>query len=82
MVNALYSKSIASICEFPSIGGVPEGRGGPQNENDFENENAHEIMLFLILVFILILVLFLQGGIPARMPQQLGFRHVLEIIRE
>jgi len=66
MVNALYIKSIASLCEFPSIGGVPEGRGGPQNENDFEIEYAHEIMLFFILVLILILVLFLRGwGGPA-----------------
>jgi hypothetical protein len=57
MVNTLYSKSIASICEFPSIGGVPEGRGGPQNENDIEIDYAYDFMLFIILVFILNLVL-------------------------
>jgi hypothetical protein len=26
------------FCKFPSIGGVPEGRGGYKNENEYENE--------------------------------------------
>jgi|GEM_PF-2984487 len=46
MVNVLYIKLIASIFKFPSIGGVPEGRGGPQNENEIENEYVREITCF------------------------------------
>jgi len=47
MINLLYIKQIASIFKFPAIGGVPNGRGGPQNENEMENEYVHDIRHYL-----------------------------------
>jgi len=42
----MYAEPKLAILSFPTIGGVPNGRGGPQNENEFENEYAHEILRF------------------------------------
>jgi hypothetical protein len=39
----MYAESKVAILQFPSFGGVPNGRGGPQNENEIENEYVHDI---------------------------------------
>ena len=43
----MYAESKVAILPFPSFGGVPNGRGGPQNENEIENEYAHDIRRYL-----------------------------------
>jgi len=39
----MYAESKLAILPIPSIGGVPNGRGGLQNENEIENEYVHDI---------------------------------------
>jgi len=43
----MYIKPLASIFKFPSIGGVPNGRGGTQNENEIENKYVLDIRHYL-----------------------------------
>ena len=46
-IRHMYAEFKVAILQFPSIGGVPKGRGGPQNENAIENEYAHDIRRYL-----------------------------------
>ena len=44
----MYIKNIVARNQFPSFGGVPEGRGGPQNENEIENEYGVNCQLSIV----------------------------------
>jgi hypothetical protein len=46
--NSLYIKQIVARNPFPSFGGVPEGRGGPQNENEIDNEYGVNCQLSIV----------------------------------
>ena len=39
----MYAESKLAILSIPLYWRVPNGRGGPQNENEIENENVHDI---------------------------------------
>ena len=43
----MYAEPKLAILPFPSIGGVPNGRGGPQNENKIMNEYVHDIRRYV-----------------------------------
>jgi len=43
----MYAESKLAILPFPSIGGMPNGPGGLQNESEIENAYVHDIRHYL-----------------------------------